>query len=84
MEFRLLIDLKAVEVLNALTKTTCKRLMGHFAEIRSFPSKYSDYHEQDAIGRRIEISLRAGWAIHYWIDNADQHVKILALRAADR
>jgi len=62
VEFRLLIDL---EVLEALTKTTRQRLMGHFAEIRSFPSKYSDYHEQDAIGRRIEISLRAGWAIHY-------------------
>ncbi len=33
MEFRLLIDL---EVLEALTKTTRQRLMGHFGEIRSF------------------------------------------------
>lgn len=84
MEYRLLIDLETIEVLDRLTKTARNRLLGHFTNIRSFPGNYSDYHEQDAIGRRIEISIFAGWAIHYWIDSADRHVKVLALRPADK
>jgi hypothetical protein len=84
MEYRLLIDLEAISVLDRLSKSVRLRLLEQFTKIRSFPSNYSDYHEADAAGRRIEISVPAGWAIHYWIDAADQHVKILALRPADQ
>ena len=84
MEYRLLIDLEAIRVLDALPKALRSRVLEQFTKIRSFPSNYSDYHEADAIGRRIEISVFLGWAIHYWIDSADRHVKILALRPADK
>ncbi len=84
MEYRLLIDLEAISVLDRLPKAVRQRLLEQCTKIRSFPGNHSDYHETDAIGRRVEISVHAGWAIHYWIDSADRHVKVLALRAADQ
>ncbi|MBI4327183.1 MAG: hypothetical protein HY674_18255 [Chloroflexi bacterium] len=57
--------------------------MTQFHRIRDFPSRYVDYHEQDAVGRRVEISIYGRFAIHYWTDFADRHVKVLALKPAD-
>lgn len=86
-----IITRQAVEMVKELTwvraggpKKVRTRLLEHFAAVRSFPGNHSDYHESDAIGRRIEISVLGGWAIHYWIDGADRHVKVLALKAADK
>jgi hypothetical protein len=83
MEYRLLVDVEVVEILDALPKKSRTQLINHFYKIRSFPENHSDYHERDNAGRRIEISIFAGHAIHYWIDSADGHVKILALKTAD-
>jgi hypothetical protein len=47
------------------------------------PDRSSDYFEHDAIGRRVEISICSGYAIHYWIDFADRHIKVLAVVPAD-
>lgn len=84
MEHRLLIDIEALDILDRLPKKVRTRLLQHFVAIRSFPGNHSDYHESDAIGRRIEISVLGGWAIHYWIDGADRQVKVLALKPADK
>ena len=84
MGYRLLIDLEALAMLDALPKRVRKRLLDHFVRLRATPDRFSDYQEQDEIGRRVEISIFAGCAIHYWIDFPDRHVKILALRPADR
>ena len=84
IEYRLLIDLQAIEFLNGLTRKARNRILDHLRKIRSFPSNYSDYYELDPVGRRVEISICAGFAVHYWIDVADQHVKVLALKSADR
>lgn len=84
MEYRLLVDLEAVAVLDSIPKKVRARLLDHFVGIRSTPQAYSDYHEQDDIGRCIEISVFAGYSLHYWIDFPDRHVKILAIKPADR
>jgi hypothetical protein len=84
MEYRLLIDLEVIEILDGLPKRVRKRLLDQLHAIRSFPANHSDYHEQDAVGRQVEICICSGWAIHYWIDFADRHVKVLALRSADK
>jgi hypothetical protein len=84
MEYRLLIDLDVLEILDGLRKPTRRRLLAHFQKIRSFPGNYVDYYEHDAVGRRVQISIVAGWAIHYWDDSADRQVKILSLRPADK
>ena len=84
MDYRLLVDLEAIAVLHVMPKRTRTLLLDHFVKLRASPDRYSDYHENDSTGRRVEISVNAGYAIHYWIDFADRHVKILALKAADR
>ena len=82
MEYRLLIDLEVVEIIQRLPKRTRDDLLTQFHRIRDFPSHYVDYHEHDAVGRRVEISIHGRFAIHYWTDFADRHVKVLALKPA--
>jgi hypothetical protein len=84
MQYRLLIDLEVIEVLDRLPKGTRRKLLDQIYKIRSFPGNYSDYQEYDAAGRRVEICIVSGWAIHYWSDFADRHIKILALTPADK
>jgi hypothetical protein len=83
MQFRLLVDFEVIEILEALPKKSRTRLLNHFQKIRAAPGDFSDYYERDITGRRIEISVFANYAIHFWNDHADQHIKILALKSAD-
>jgi len=83
MHYRLLVAVEIVEAIQSLPKRSRIRLLDHFNKIRSTPEGLSDYHEHDLVGRRVEISIFAGHAIHYWIDHADRHIKILALKSAD-
>ena len=83
MAYRLLIDLEVVSRLQALTASRRRRLLGRFAIIERYPVACSDYVDTDASGRRIDVSLREGFAIYFWIDEADRQVKILQLIAAD-
>jgi len=84
MEYRLLIDLVVIETLDDLPKRVRRRLLDQFGKIRSFPGNYSDYQEHDATGRQVQICIASGWAIHYWVDFADRHIKVLALKPADK
>ncbi len=83
MGYRLLIDLEVVALIESLPKKVRSHLLDHFIRLRSTPDRYSDYHENDAAGRRVEISVFGGYAIHYWIDFPDRHVKVLAVNPAD-
>jgi hypothetical protein len=84
MDYRLLVDLEAITVLDSLPATIRTRLLNHFVALRSAPDSHSDFHEHDRLGRRIEISVFSGYAIRYWIDFPDRHVKVLVIKSADR
>jgi hypothetical protein len=84
MAYRVLVDLEAIEFLDALPDGTRQRLLAHFGKLGSTPDRYSDYQEYDRTGRQVEVNVFAGHSIHYWIDFADRHVKILSIRKADR
>jgi hypothetical protein len=77
------VDLEVISTLNAAPARLRKRLLSHLANIKVSPDRLSDYFEHDLIGRRVEISICSGHAIHYWIDFADRHVKVLAVLPAD-
>ena len=83
MPYRLLIDLEIVTRLQALPAGRRCNLLAHFREIERYPSAHSDYADSDAQGRRVEVSVTDGFAIYYWIDEADLQVKSLQLIAAD-
>lgn len=84
MEYRLLVDWGVIAILDSIPKRVRSRLLAHFIKLRSTPDQYADFHEYDAIGRRVEISVFAGYSVHYWIDSTDRHVKILSVKSADR
>jgi hypothetical protein len=84
MNWRLLVDLEVVAFLDALRPSARRRIPDHFQRIRSAPSQSSDYQEQDETGRTVDISVQPGLAVHYWIDHADPHIKVLAIHPADR
>jgi hypothetical protein len=84
VKYRLLVDLEVVTFPESLPARVRSRHLSRFINLRVTPDQYSDYHENDATGRRIEISVFAGYSGYYWIDFADRHVKVLAVKSADR
>ena len=61
MEYRLLVDLEVIEVMDSMPKAQRRRFLALFERLRAFPTNYSDYHEADAVGRRVEVaSFRSG------------------------
>lgn len=48
------------------------------------PFGLSDATETDSKGRMVQISIVGDYALTYWIDDADQHLKVLDLHAIDR
>ena len=84
MDYRLLIDLEAILWIYSQPKMMRQRLLNHIERIRLNPGQFSDYHEHDRIDRQTEVSLFGSYSVHYWIDSADRHIKILAVQFADK
>jgi hypothetical protein len=84
MSYRLLVDYEAIEFLETLPGREQRLLRNRIVAIRDNPGKFSDCSESDSTGRRVEIHICGKYAIKYWQDHADQHIKILHLHFADR
>lgn len=83
MTYELLIDLGALELLMRQPSARKRRFIEHFHLLRLYPAANSDYHDSDVQGRMVHVSILDGFAIYYWIDEADRHVKILEIITAD-
>lgn len=83
MTYRLLIDLTALELLMGLPPARRRRFIAQFHRLQDFPSVNSDFRDTDKQGRLVQVSIFDGFAIYFWIDEADQHVKILEIIPAD-
>ncbi|MEI9959595.1 MAG: hypothetical protein WDM76_00280 [Limisphaerales bacterium] len=59
-------------------------MRNHFVAIQDYSSKFSDYTEADITGRRVDIHICGKYAVKFWGDHADRHVKILDVRFADK
>jgi len=53
---RLLIDLEVFEFLRQLPRRDQETLLKRFREIAAFPSRFSDFSEPNAAGRRVEFT----------------------------
>jgi hypothetical protein len=80
---RLLIDIEVLEFLRTLRRHDQQELLKRFREIASPPSRFSDFVERDASGRRVEAHVSGKFAIKFWDDFADRNVKILDVHPAD-
>ena len=81
--YRLLVDWEVIEKINQLPRQTRLALRQAFSKIGSAPDQLSDYREPNPRGIPLDVHLCAGFAIKYWIDFADRHVKVLDLEPAD-
>jgi len=84
MTYRLLIDYEALDVLASLKKPVQRQVHQRLRQIQEFPSQWADYQERDPSGRSLHVSIVGDYAITYWEDFADRHVKVLEIARADR
>ena len=84
MTYRLLIDYEALDVLASLKKPGQRLVHQRLRQIQEFPSQWADYQERDPSGRSLQVSIVGDYAITYWEDFADRHVKVLEIARAGR
>jgi hypothetical protein len=84
MKYRLLIDYEVIEFIETLSRKDQLLLRNRFSTIQDYPSQHSDYVEYDSEGRRVDIHICGKYAIKFWEDHADKHVKVLNVHLADR
>lgn len=82
-EYRLLIDIDVIEFLRGRPRIEQEGLLRHFRAIADSPGHYYDYVETDSVGRRLGVHVFSTYAIRFWEDSADMHVKILEIESAD-
>jgi hypothetical protein len=81
---RLLIAIEVLDFLRTLRRREQEDLLKRFREIAAFPSNCCDFVEYDSEGRRVGVHVFGKFAIKFWDDFADRHLKILDLHFADR
>ncbi len=84
MDYTLFIAVDVLEFIERLPRKTRLGLRAAIIEIGENPIELSDATEYDSIGRMVQITVVGDYALIYWIDDADQHVKVLDIHSADR
>jgi hypothetical protein len=79
MEYQLLFARPAMVVLHGLPKRVRTRLMDGIDQIPRSPDRFSQFQERDSIGRTLDVAIIEGYAVYYWNDFADRHIKIMAI-----
>jgi hypothetical protein len=84
MNFKLLIATEVLEFVERLPRRAGQHVRSAIKDIGRDPYGRSDAVGSDEIGRRLEIAVVGDYALMFWIDEADRHVKILDIRAVHR
>ena len=82
--FSLLIALEVFDFVSMQSRRMQWELRMRMLLIRDFPHNHSDFLEPDSSGRAFNVHLFGRYAIKYWIDHADQQVKIMEISLSDR
>ena len=83
MKRRLLIDSLVLEFVGSLRKRDREFLLTRFEAIRELPERHADYRALDESGRELDGHIAGRFAIVFWDDFADRHVKIMGVTWAD-
>ena len=84
MSYKLLISMDVVEFVERMPLRYRKAVRASFTLICADPVGCSDCTEYDSVGRLVHIAIVGEFALTYWIDDADHHVKILDIHSSDR
>lgn len=82
--FRLLIDYEVFEFVARLSRKEQQLIRREMLRMQDFPYNHADYQEKDEFGRQYHVHLFGKYALKYWIDEADKHLKIMEIRPSDR
>ena len=84
MKRRLLIDSTVLEFLGRLRKRERGFLLARFETIRDFPARHVvDCRHRDENGRDLDGHIAGRFAIVFWDDFTDRHLKIMGVTWAD-
>ncbi len=83
MSYRLLLDIDVVEFIAGLPRAEQVQLRRRLGEIQAAPARFADFTERESDGRALDVHIHRGFAIYYWDDFADRHVKVFRIRRAD-
>lgn len=83
-DYMLLMAMDVLEFIERLPRKIRLELRVAILKIGENPLRTSDATEYDPSGRLIQILIVGDFALKYWIDDADIHVKILDIYSADR
>jgi hypothetical protein len=83
MDYSLLVAYEVVLFMETLPRREQKRLRDKFVAITQWPSKYVDYSETNPSGPSLGAHVFGRYAIKFWEDFADRHLKILDVKLAD-
>lgn len=83
MKSRLLIGSTVLVFVGRLKKRDRDFLTSRFEQIRDSPAAHADYESSDDSGRALDVHVAGLFAITYWDDIADRHVKIMDVDWAD-
>lgn len=81
--YRLLIAWSVIEFLDGRPLKDRRMLRERFVAMIEWPERFSDYRETDSTGRFLDVHICGRYAIRYWADFADRHLKILEVSLAD-
>ena len=84
MKYRLLVDADVIEFLQGLPAQERRRVYQYLRRIQQYPGNCSHITTRDDLGRQLDVSSFGQFNIYYWMDSADQHVKILEIREVDQ
>lgn len=84
MNYLLLIAVDVLEFVERLPRRTRLGLRSAIVDIGEDPIGVSDATDYDSTGRLVQILVVGEYALIYWIDDADRHVKILDIHSADQ
>jgi mRNA-degrading endonuclease RelE of RelBE toxin-antitoxin system len=83
MDYRLLVDLEVIDALDELPRKTQLLIKNRLRKMRRYPDLCSDFQGSVPNGPLLDVTIVAGYALSYWIDFADRHVKVLKIQSAD-
>ena len=82
--FSLLVDFDVIEFVGKLSRKEQAEIRRRLLKIREYPHNSSNDSELDPIGRTVQINLSGKYALKYWIDSADRHIKVLDIVPSHR
>jgi hypothetical protein len=78
-DYRLLIDADVIDFLRTRPRRTQESMLARLRQIAGFPANFYDFTERDRVGRDLGVHMFGNYAIRFWEDPADGHLKVLEI-----